>query len=268
MEDYNYGYNDDLFNSKNVHLFESIETLIQKVQEDIRTERSLKNSNKHAEYLALQNQINPHFLYNTLEGIRSDALNEGVENIASIIESLAVYFRYTISKIDKLVTLDEELANLDNYLVIQNYRFGDRISMIEIFDDCDRSIGSHLIPKLILQPFIENSIIHGLEEKVGPGLIKIIFSITEELLLITIEDDGVGISEIKLKELNYNLNTLSSLKEEENTRGGIAIKNVNNRIKLLFGEKFGIKIRSIKNFGTSVDIVLPLNKVRNQSPSP
>lgn len=268
IDDYYYGYSDELVPRGRTQLFSSLDRSFQKIHDDIRTEKSLKTSNKHAEYLALQNQINPHFLYNTLEGIRSDALMEGADHIAGIIESLAVYFRYTISKIDRLVTLDEELTNLNNYLAIQNYRFGDRISLREVFDQCDRSICRYLIPKLILQPFIENSIIHGLEEKVGPGLITIRFSVTDSLLLITIEDDGVGIDEDKLKSINQNLNTINSICDDEldKCRGSIAIRNVNNRIKLLFGEKFGVKIRSLKNFGTSVDIVLPLVKNKSESP--
>lgn len=256
---YNSGYNqNDIFKSR-ISLSPAIESFIEKINADIRTEDAIKNSNKHAQYLALQNQINPHFLYNTLEGIRSDALIAGVTNIADIVESLAVYFRYTISKMDRLVTLDEEMVNLKNYLVIQNYRFGGKIKMEEIYESCDRSIGQCLIPKLVLQPFFENSIIHGLEGKVGKGRIRIIFSITMDLLLITIEDDGVGIPEDELSKINMNMNTVSMDAEIEggNEMGGIAIKNVNNRIKLLLGDKYGIKIRSVVGYGTSVDLTLP-----------
>ncbi|MBN2656151.1 MAG: sensor histidine kinase [Spirochaetales bacterium] len=260
IDDYVYGYSGELLPEEGVSVSESLDRLLAKIREDLRTEKLLRNSDRQAEYLALQNQINPHFLYNTLEGIRSDALSEGVDNIASIIESLAVYFRYTISKVDRLVTLEEELANLNNYLAIQNYRFGGKISLVEVFDQCDRSVCSHLIPKLILQPFMENAIIHGLEEKVGPGVVKIIFSHTEDRLLLTIEDDGVGIGEDKLWNINASLSTVSGTAEADRSGagGGIAIKNVNNRIKLLFGERFGIRLRSMKNIGTSVDISLPL----------
>lgn len=256
---YNSGYNQDEVFNGHIFISPSVESFLLKTNGDIRTESAIKNSNKHAQYLALQNQINPHFLYNTLEGIRSDALLLGVTNIANIVESLGVYFRYTISKIDRLVTLDEEMANLKNYLVIQNYRFGDKIKMIEIYDECDSSIRQCLIPKLILQPFFENSIIHGLENRVEKGTIKIRFSRTEDNLLINIEDDGVGIPEDLLNKINCGLDRVSMDEEinEESSGGGIAIKNVNNRIKLLLGSQYGIKFRSVLGFGTSVDLVLP-----------
>lgn len=255
---YNHGYNqDDIFKS-NIFFSRSSEKFLNKTNGDLRTENAIRNSNKHAQYLALQNQINPHFLYNTLEGIRSDALVLGVSNIADIIESLGVYFRYTISKIDRFVTIDEEMSNLKNYLVIQNYRFGDKIKLVEIFDGCDISIRQCLIPKLILQPFFENSIIHGLETKVDKGTIKIFFSLTKDLLLITIEDDGIGIPEDKLLEINTDLDRVSMDDSDEKEKGGIAIKNVNNRIKLLLGEKYGIKFRSVLGFGTSVDLTVPI----------
>ncbi|MGL1890292.1 MAG: histidine kinase [Spirochaetaceae bacterium] len=260
IKNYTYGYENSEFFKSSYSISPEIENLLTKIDNNLRTEDVIKNSNKHAQYLALQNQINPHFLYNTLEGIRSDALSIGVNNIAKIVESLAVYFRYTISRIDKLVTLDQEMANLKNYLVIQNYRFGDQIKMSEEYDGCDRSIGLTMIPKLILQPFFENAIIHGLEEKIDKGEIKIIFSTTDKLLLITIEDNGVGIPEEKLAKLIKNLDSINMNTEDEKQeeQGGIAIKNVNNRIKLLLGDGYGINIRSAVGVGTAIDIVLPL----------
>lgn len=254
IKSYNTGYNRDYVFTHSIYLSPEIEVFLKKIHSEIKTEETIKNSNKHAQYLALQNQINPHFLYNTLEGIRSDALSMGVPKIADIIESLGVYFRYTISKIDRLVTLDEEMANLKNYLVIQNYRFGEKIKMEEIYENCDRSIRQCLMPKLVLQPFIENSIIHGLENKIEKGTIKIIFSTTKDLLLITIEDDGIGIPDEEVIRINKNMKSVSM----ETKSGGIAISNVNNRIRLLLGDIFGIKLRSVSGHGTAVDITLPL----------
>lgn len=215
----------------------------------------LENSNSEAKYLALQNQINPHFLYNTLEGIRSDALISGSKELAKIVESLAVYFRYTISKIDKLVTLEEEIINIKNYLVIQNYRFGDRIKFIESNLSVDSSIYEILVPKLILQPFIENSIIHGLEGKVDKGEIELILIRNERVLNIVIEDNGIGITKEKLLEISNSLKGFS----RDRGREGIAIRNVSDRVKLLCGEDYGLNIRSITGVGTAVEIRLPVN---------
>lgn len=224
-----------------------------------RDERDVKNlldnSNSEAKYLALQNQINPHFLYNTLEGIRSDALISGSKEIAKIVEALAVYFRYTISKIDKLVTLEEEIINIKNYLSIQNYRFGDRIKFKESNLSGDRGVYETLVPKLILQPFVENAIIHGLEEKIDKGLIELILVKNEKVLTITIEDNGIGITQEKLVEISNSLRGVNSSKGRE----GIAIRNVNDRIKLLCGEDYGLNIRSISGVGTAIDIRLPVS---------
>jgi two-component system, sensor histidine kinase YesM len=258
VNNYIYGYDKNIFLPNMIMPSSQLKELFQKIDNDLRTETALSSSNKHSEYRALQNQINPHFLYNTLEGIRSDLLGEGSLHTASIIEALATYFRYTISNVDTFVTLEDELTNLQTYLTIQNYRFGDRIKWVEEFEECDRSIFQNYIPKLILQPFVENAIIHGLEEKVGKGIIKICYSRTEKLLLITLEDNGIGIEEEKLNQINATLNSVTKMSSAEASKGGIAIKNVNNRIKLLFGERYGVKLRSIQGFGTSVDIVLPL----------
>ena len=97
-------------------------------------------SKKQAEYLALQNQINPHFLYNTLEGIRSEALLAGLDSVAEMTEALGTFFRYTISQVEHLVTLEDELANIENYYYIQQFRFGDRLTLsIEYEHDDDRN---------------------------------------------------------------------------------------------------------------------------------
>ena len=222
-------------------------------------------SNRQAQYLALQNQINPHFLYNTLEAIRGDALSAGLANIADITEALATFFRYTISNMDNLVSLDEELANAENYFAIQNYRFGDRISMQVEMEGDTEGAGSaafldYQIPKLTLQPIIENAIIHGLEYQVGPGKVVVHIGSDGQRLLIDVTDDGVGMPEATLEEINRRLVSAEAAKsaDEKLRKGGIALVNVNNRIKLLFGELYGLKVSSIVGFGTRVEITLPI----------
>jgi two-component system sensor histidine kinase YesM len=223
----------------------------------------LSLSKKQAEYLALQNQINPHFLYNTLEGIRSEALLAGMDSVAEMTEALATFFRYTISKVDHLVTLEDELANMETYYVIQQYRFGDRLSLSIEYDEEDeedelKALGC-LIPKLTLQPIVENSIYHGLEEKIGNGHLKIRIAVTPKRLLITVSDDGVGMAPQQLEELNRKMSTglMEDLQTESQSRGGIAVINVNNRIKLLFGEEYGLYFYSTPGLGTDVEITLP-----------
>ncbi len=219
-------------------------------------------SKKKSEYLALQNQINPHFLYNTLEGIRAEALIAGVDSIAEMTEALATYFRYTISQVNNLVTLEEELANVENYYYIQQFRFGSKLDL-RIRYDCEDEEEALMcqLPKLTLQPIVENSIYHGLEQKIEKGHLDIKITMTDKHLIIMISDDGVGMEKGQVKAMNEKLRALrleEEDSEETGKRGGIAVKNVNNRIKLLFGEEYGIYIYSQPDVGTDVEITLPL----------
>lgn len=242
------------------HISPEIEFTIEKQKEYLNNKELITASKKQAQYLALQNQINPHFLYNTLEGIRSEAVMAGMDDIADMTEALATFFRYTISKVENLVTLEDELKNIENYYFIQQFRFGERINM-EMEYDCESKdeIRGLNLPKLILQPIVENAIFHGIERKLGKGHIRIKLQYTANRLIITVSDDGAGMEESKLKMLNEKLSTFSL--ENENTekrqKGGIAIINVSNRIKLLFGEEYGIYIYSTLGAGTDVEITLP-----------
>ncbi|MGB5824502.1 MAG: histidine kinase [Proteocatella sp.] len=242
------------------HISPEIEFTIEKQKEYLNNKELITATKKQAQYLALQNQINPHFLYNTLEGIRSEAVVAGMDDIADMTEALATFFRYTISNVENLVTLEDELKNIENYYFIQQFRFGERINM-DMEYDCESKEaikGLHL-PKLILQPIVENAIFHGIERKLGRGQIRIKLQHTASRLIITISDNGAGIEESRLKIINEKLSTCSL--ENENTektqKGGIAMTNVNNRIKLLFGEEYGIYIYSTLNAGTDVEITLP-----------
>lgn len=240
------------------------EEMLNRFAEIIDTKEIIKVSKKQAEYLALQNQINPHFLYNTLEGIRSEALMAGMDSIAEMTEALSTFFRYTISQVNNLVTLEDELANIENYYYIQQFRFGDKLDLnIEYIHDEDveeTDILNYHLPKLTIQPIVENCIYHGIEQKVGKGHLKIRITVTKQNLIIKISDDGMGIESEKLKELNQRLQglTMDDLNPNVSSKGGIAIVNVNNRVKLLFGEKYGVYMYSHPGVGTDVEITLPV----------
>lgn len=237
------------------------------------TEKILKSSKRidmnkrQAQYLALQNQINPHFLYNTLESIRGEALIAGLDSIADMTEALAKFFRYTITKVDNLVSVEEELDNCETYFLIQKYRFGDRLVLHIDYDAEDwEDIMNCKIPKLTLQPILENSIIHGTELKIGTGNLRIQFARTEERLLIRISDDGVGMDEQTLAQLNKKLgrNDNVAAYQGEEQKGGIALVNVNSRIHLLFGEEYGMHVYSVPQKGTDVEITLPFSTDRRE----
>lgn len=221
---------------------------VEVLNEILKSPQMMDINKRQAQYLALQNQINPHFLYNTLESIRGEALIAGLDSVADMTEALAKFFRYTITKVQNLVTVEEELDNCETYFRIQKYRFGDRLNLHVLCDEEDYdTVMNCPIPKLTLQPLLENSIIHGTEVKIGAGNLTIRFECTPVRLLIRISDDGVGMDEQTLAGLNRRLgkNGNAMANREEGERGGIALVNVNNRIHLLFGEEYGIDRKSV-----------------------
>lgn len=219
---------------------------------------AIRMSKKQAEYLALQNQINPHFLYNSLEAIRGEAICAGLESVAEITEALSVFFRYSITGVDSLVTLEEEIDNVENYFIIQHYRFGEKVKF-EITYPKGEEIFQLKLPKLTIQPFVENAIFHGLEKKVDGGTVKVSLETTVYKLMITVSDNGIGMPEDQVEKINnyFERVAVSYVGEDKKKKGGIAMKNVNSRIKLLFGEEYGIHVYSTEGIGTDVKIILP-----------
>jgi two-component system sensor histidine kinase YesM len=209
------------------------------------------------EYLMLQSQINPHFLYNTLDSIRSEALKNKQVVIAEMIERLSKFFRYCISSRGDFVRLSEELNHINDYFYIQKFRFEDRIELYTQIENED--LLNYYIPKMTLQPIVENSISHGLEKKLEPGVIHLDIKSSEKKLYITLSDNGVGMSREKLSELNKKINSFSSTEALAGThKSGIALTNVNARIHLCFGNEYGLRIRSMEGEGTQIEITVPL----------
>lgn len=231
---------------------------------DTEIQSQIEVSKKEAQLLALQNQINPHFLYNTLETIRSEALINGADDVATMTEALATFFRYTISNLDNLVQLADELDNVSNYYIIQHYRFGSKLQLKIEYDKEEASVLELYVPKLILQPIVENAIYHGIEQKLGAGTVTVKIFRMEDRLEIIVCDDGMGMEVEQLKRLNQRMQFSKDPmeKKENNKPGGIAIENVNHRIKILFGNDYGIHIHSILNTGTEVYIILPICEKR------
>lgn len=213
---------------------------------------------KQAQLDNLQSQINPHFLYNILDSIRGDVISKGLYETADMIEALSQYFRYGIGSSVSLISFEEELKNVDNYMKIQQYRFGERIELIKVFDESDPSISKTKIPKMTLQPLVENAITHGIEGRLTKGKIILRVMITDNRFLITVEDNGVGMPVEKVEMINKVLNeALGDVKEIESEGTGVAMLNVSERIKLLFGKSYGLYINSTEGFGTEAHVTLP-----------
>ena len=214
-----------------------------------------------AQVLALQSQINPHFLYNTLESIRGKALLRDEEDIASMTETLALLFRYSVSRGDKNASIADELENVKNFVTIQNYRFRNKFDLRFQVDEVKKILEHYQIPPLTLQPIVENSIHYGLAKKTGRGAIVITGFLTQLHLILQIRDDGVGMEAGDLDKLREKLRCAKGIsagvQEEIRSGTGIALMNVHQRIQLLYGEEYGLEIISMPNIGTQVDVILP-----------
>ena len=217
---------------------------------------SYLNLKTDMEYTALQNQINPHFLYNTLDAIRSQAIAIGADDIADMTGKLSRFFRYSIRNRGDLVTLEEELHNVEDYFSIQRYRFEDRFRLeIQVEDP---AAYQYYLPKMTFQPIIENSLYHGLEPRKGKGRLTIRVELLERSMRIRISDDGCGMDEESLEKIRRRLAGKFPEKNAVGKRTGVALYNVNKRLQILFGESCGLEFSSVPGMGTDVEIRVPL----------
>jgi Predicted signal transduction protein with a C-terminal ATPase domain len=222
-----------------------------KIQEQV-----LKNQQQKMEFKMLASQINPHFLYNTLETIRMKAFTEGNREVANAIKLLGKSMHYVLENNGtSYTTLKKELDYISTYLAIQRLRFNDRVNYtLHIPEDLNLD-QYHILP-LLLQPVVENAILHGLEGTEIGGRIIIDFEASEDdLLLIRISDNGMGMSPEEVAELNAQIQTA---KRKSNM--SIGLNNINQRIKLFYGEIYGMEIVSHPGEGTIVTLSLPLHK--------
>ena len=201
---------------------------------------------KEAELDALQSQINPHFIYNTLESIRMMAELNDDASTSRMTFMLARLLRYSISTKKQKVTVRQEVEHLKNYLELQNMRYGDKFELIV---DLSEYIYESCIIKLVFQPVVENAIVHGLEGISDKGIIKITGYHENDRIILKIEDNGVGMSAEQVEELNRKINDFS---QPDSDKGGIGLKNVNERIQLHYGEGYGLKLSSEPGKGTVV----------------
>ncbi|WP_455718348.1 sensor histidine kinase [Anaerosporobacter sp.] len=230
-------------------MINSIQTLISQVYEERVQKEMLHSRQKEMEFSMLASQINPHFLYNTLEVIRMKARTNGEGEIEDIVKMLAKIMRYTLQVQDKQVTLNQELNLVESYLKIQKYRFKDRVTY-SIHVNCNVE-EIYTIP-LILQPIVENAMVHGIEMKKGTGHISIYVDEIDSTIRIQVIDDGVGFTEEKLQETKEYINSTTDM-----TQNHIGLRNVNQRVKLLFGEEYGIVIDSQPLVKTIIQINIP-----------
>lgn len=222
------------------HMVEDLKRLMQEVVDTQKEKRQ-------RELAVLQAQINPHFIYNTLDTIQWKALEYGATDLADLILSLSSFFRVSLSKGREFIPLSQELQHVRSYLEIQQTRYAEiltyEVLTDESLEDCE-------LPKILLQPLVENALYHGIKPKLAPGKITISVGISGQDLLLTVEDSGIGIPEMKLRDIRSAL-------EGSISPVSYGLYNVHQRILLTFGHPYGVTLESRPHKGTLATIRLP-----------
>ena len=229
--------------------------MVEQIQHLLEEQYVLGKEKSEAQLYALQAQISPHFLYNTLDSIQWMCERGKTEDAAKMVSALARLFRISISKGRELIPIKDELRHAENYLLIQSYRYKDQFTYSF---DVDESLCGYLCNKITVQPLIENAIYHGLDRLVDEGEIKITVKQAPDDrndILITVSDNGVGMTKEQCEAI---------LKKERSDSSGIGVKNVNDRLKIYFGDKYGLTIESELDVGTSVTVRIPKQEVPKQ----
>ena len=220
-----------------------IETLV----DDIHREQE---NAKEAELRLLQEQINPHFLYNTLDAIIWLTESGESKKAVSMIQELSSFFRISLSKGESQITINDERGHVRSYLEIQHYRYQD---IMEYSIDFDESILDYHIQKLTLQPIVENALYHGIKNKRGMGLIKVTGRESGNDIVFTIEDNGIGMNEEQLEKLRG----LIAGKNLDDRQHGFGMANVEKRLEMQYGKGYGMSVESVYGEGTTVTVRIP-----------
>lgn len=243
---FNFQHNDEIgelgqsFN----HMIARIDQLIQMVYVEQENKRT-------AEMKSLQEQIKPHFLYNTLDTISWMARDYDAEDIVRLVDALTNMFRIGLSHGKDIITVKEEITHVSNYLYIQKIRYKDKLNYVIHVDE---SLYAIEVPKLILQPLVENAIYHGVKAKRGGGTITITGVPEGENLVFTVQDNGAGMPQEKVEELNRRMSERSVLDEQKS----FGLFYIRERIQLCYGTGYGVHVESTLGEGTRVTITLPL----------
>lgn len=230
-------------------LSQSLNTMIDKINELLEQVTEEQIRLRKAEFELLQSQINPHFLYNTLDAIVWLAESGEHKKVVSMVGSLSDFFKTSLNQGRDVVSIREELQHVRSYLEIQQVRYQDILNYeIQVPEELEQ----YRIPKITIQPLVENALYHGIKNKRGPGKITISGRCEGESFVLLIEDNGIGMTPERLQQITEEI-------ENENPaeRDIYGLYNVNERIRLNFGEKYGISIESTYGEGTIVTVLLP-----------
>ena len=236
----------------------SFNIMIKKIKELLDAKVKEQENLKKAELRTLQAQINPHFLYNTLDTIIWMSEANKTEQVKELVLALSGFFRISLSKGRDWITIGEEIERTQNYLIIQKMRYHD---ILDYKIEVDDGVSNYTVLKLILQPLVENAIYHGIKNKRNGGMIYIrAKQKNENEILLEVEDNGIGFTSTKLTQLQSELDDDS---DEIRMESGFGIGNVNKRIRLYYGKQYGLTIKSEYETGTCATLMIPAIRVDN-----
>lgn len=222
-------------------------TMVNRIKELMNKMVEEQKAKRQAEFNVLQTQINPHFLYNTLDTLQWKALEHDAVEVADIINSLSSFFRLSLSKGKEVITFNEEVEHVYHYLFIQQMRYRNILDFdLRLAEDLEKAP----VIKLILQPLVENAIYHGLKPCNRKGLIQVDVEHDDSVIYVKVKDNGAGIKASKLEEIRHGI-------KEKEAYSGYGLYNVNQRVRLYYGEAYGLEINSDEENGTEVIIKLP-----------
>lgn len=241
-------------------LSDSMNIMIDKINELLTQVKGEQEHLRKAELELLQSQINPHFLYNTLDTIVWLAEGSDQKAVVSMVESLSDFFRTSLNQGKDIISIREELIHVSSYLKIQQVRYQD---ILEYEIVVPEELNDYTIPKITIQPLVENALYHGIKNRRRKGMIKITGFKQAEDFVIRVSDNGAGMNEERLSQIRQKISKKTGSDDEI-----YGLFNVNERIRLKYGDKYGIEVTSIYNEGTDVDIILPLITLEQEKNQP
>ena len=222
----------------------SFNSMVSWLDSSIENIKKYEKQKRVAELSFLQAQINPHFLYNTLSGIRFLVSMNKTEIAEEMLYRFTKLLRSILPKASEMISFEEELENIKNYVELQKMRYPD---CFEVTYEVNENIKDFKVPSFILQPIIENAILYSMEKENNKGLISLIGYKDKDGIKIVIKDNGIGMSKEKLK----------SVLNKEASVNRVGVINVHERIQLNYGQNYGLKIDSVKDEGTKITFILP-----------
>ena len=228
-------------------LSDGIESMVGRLKIQIDKNAEQEKQRRRTELALLQAQINPHFLYNTLDTIVWLIESREIDEAVKMVGSLSNYFRFSLSRGQNVITIAEEERHIRSYLEIQQMRYRD---LMEYEIDISAHLESFTLPKLTLQPLVENALYHGIKNRRRMGHIRVTGRVQGERLILEVTDDGAGMTEERLEEMRATLT--------DGKREGFGLRTVHQRIQILFGKEYGLSLESKRDAGTTVTVTIPM----------